>query len=107
MPESVEAVLRRIEDQQQDSIAVSASANPLDFLMAIYRDPQQPMNRRLRAAIEAAPYMHPKLAVTASIHTQNFAVLLEARVQRVREAKAKLVDVTPNADTPKLTIVDR
>jgi hypothetical protein len=37
---------------------VAASASPLDFLCAVYRDAAQPMNRRLKAASEAAQYVH-------------------------------------------------
>jgi hypothetical protein len=38
---------------------------PVDFMEAVYLNPNLPLNTRLRAAIEAAPYRHPKLAVTA------------------------------------------
>jgi hypothetical protein len=47
-----------------EALALPADATPVDFLSAVYRDPAQPMHRRLRAAIEAAPYLHPKLSVT-------------------------------------------
>jgi hypothetical protein len=39
---------------------------PLDFLEAVYCNPNLPLATRLRAAIEAAPYRHPKLAVSAT-----------------------------------------
>jgi len=44
---------------------VAADATPLDFLCAVYRDPQQPMQRRMRAAEAALPFIHPKLSVVA------------------------------------------
>jgi hypothetical protein len=45
------------------------------------------MQRRLSAAIAAAPYVHPKLAVTANVQDQGIATLLEARLRRIAEAK--------------------
>ena len=38
---------------------------PLDFLTAVYLNEQLPLSVRMRAAIEAAPYRHPKLTATA------------------------------------------
>jgi hypothetical protein len=101
MPAKIDAVLKRIEEQQQlENIVVPDDASPLDFLMAIYRDHRQPMNRRLRAAIEAAPYTHAKLAVTASVKTQDLAALLDARIQKIREAQPKLINADQRRGTP-------
>lgn len=36
--------------------------SPLDFLTAVYRNPELPLDVRLDAAGKAAPYMHPRLA---------------------------------------------
>jgi hypothetical protein len=58
----------------------------LDFLQAVYRDPCQPMYRRVRDAIAALPFEHPKLAVTAVVTTDGFAAKLEAI--RARSAMA-------------------
>ena len=44
---------------ESDAIAVPTDATPLDFLCAVYRDHRQPMSRRLKAAIEAAVFVHP------------------------------------------------
>jgi hypothetical protein len=70
-----------------NAVELPSNASPLDFLCAIYRDPGQPMQRRLSAAIAAAPYVHPKLAVTANVQDQGIAALLEARLRRIAEAK--------------------
>jgi hypothetical protein len=37
---------------------------PLEFLCFVFRDAKQPMKRRIEAAKCAAPYVHPRLAVT-------------------------------------------
>jgi hypothetical protein len=41
---------------------IEADAEPLDFLMAVMRDPGQPMDRRMDAAKAAMPYRHTRLA---------------------------------------------
>jgi hypothetical protein len=40
------------------------------------------MTRRLRAAIEAAQFVHPKLAVTATVSGGDFAQRLERAMRR-------------------------
>lgn len=84
MPETVYQVLDRIEAAAMcDEVEVAPTATPLEFLQAIYRDANQPMQRRIKAAIEAAPYMHPKLSVVASVNDDGrFAERLEAAIKR-------------------------
>lgn len=41
---------------------IEADAEPLDFLLAVFRDPFQPMERRMDAAKAALPYRHTRLA---------------------------------------------
>jgi len=59
---------------------------PVDFMEAVYLNPNLPLNTRLRAAIEAAPYRHPKLAVTGHAHFEgkDFASQLERAIARSR-----------------------
>jgi len=49
------------------------------FLLA---DPQQPMQRRMRAAEAAVPFVHPKLSVAANVY--SFAAQMEELKQRLR-----------------------
>ena len=56
---------------------------PIDFLCAIYRDPRQPMHRRLKAAVEGAPFCHPQLKATAVILGSDFETKLENAVKRI------------------------
>jgi hypothetical protein len=99
MPELYET-LDQIEAAER--IAVPPNASPLDFLCAVYRDPRQPMQRRMKAAIEAAPYTHPRLAVTAVLgDASDFASRLElacARSAKVIEARAEPKAALPPID---------
>jgi hypothetical protein len=72
--------LTRVVDP--DAIEVPADATPLQFLEAIYRSAPQPMHRRLKAACEALPFVHPKLAVSAQINGGDFARTLELAMRR-------------------------
>jgi hypothetical protein len=75
-----------------EGLQVPADIEPVEFLMAIYRDHRQPMNRRMKAAIEAAQYRHPKLSATAVMTSDDFGDRLERAILRslgVRRALPK------------------
>jgi hypothetical protein len=77
MLDTVDAALGRIV-AEGDEIEVPEDATPLDFLRAVYRDSGQPMQRRMKAAVECLGYVHPKLAVTVSaIDGGSFAKMME------------------------------
>jgi hypothetical protein len=72
------------------------ASSSLDFLRTVYRDPCQPLARRMRAAIAALPFEHPKLSVTASIGSNSgFAARLEAAVARSR----KIIEISSSEST--------
>jgi hypothetical protein len=57
---------------------------PLEFLEAVYCNENLPLTVRMRAAIEAAPYKHPKLSATAIATTEgaSFAAALDRAIER-------------------------
>ena len=78
-----------VPDLNEESPALIEAGCSLDFLRAVYADPGQPMQRRMRAAIAALPFEHPKLAVTASIgQNSGFAARLEEAISRTAEMRA-------------------
>ena len=84
-----------------DSITVPPGANSLEFLQAIYRSPNQPMARRLKAASIAIAYESPKLSVTAMLDSSDsFAVQLQAAIDRSNKVlelhAAELAPPLPN-----------
>ena len=62
----------------------------LECLQEVYRDPMVPLPVRLRAAVEAAPYEHPKLTAVAlgKFTGEDFASRLERAVEASNRAKA-------------------
>jgi hypothetical protein len=50
---------RRLEAAER---ALAAGLNPLDYIMSILRDENAPPEQRYKAAVDAAPYVHPRLA---------------------------------------------
>jgi hypothetical protein len=56
--------------------------SPLDFLRAVYLNEGLPLSVRMKAAIEAAPYYHPKLSATSILDPQDFADRLEKAITR-------------------------
>jgi hypothetical protein len=84
------------EWEEEETVAVAADANPLDFLCAIFPDPRQPMSRRMRAAIEATPYFHPKLSATALVPMgEGFARRLEQAIERAGPRSSSTPDLEP------------
>jgi hypothetical protein len=61
-------VLDRIEAAKPEvlprGVTVPPDATPLEFLRSVYTDPSVALPLRIRAAVEAAPFHHPKLSAT-------------------------------------------
>jgi hypothetical protein len=74
----------------------------LDLLRAVYRNPSIPLPVRMRAAIAAAPFEAPKLAVTAQVSESDFASLLDRRIERM-----KLIEAQTNGSAVEPQIADR
>jgi hypothetical protein len=88
---------------REDELVLPQGATSLEFLQAIYRDHRQPDAKRLRAAIAALPFEHPKLAVTATIDAEGFGAKLEAarsRAARVIEFRAGEAELAPEILEP-------
>jgi hypothetical protein len=79
---TLEQQLQAVDQMNGEGLEVPPNAAPVEFLMAIYRDCRQPMHRRMRAAIEAAPYCHAKLSATAILDPLGFADKLERAILR-------------------------
>ena len=67
-----------------DAEDAPAGETGLALLQSIYRNPNQPLNARMRAAIEALPYENPKLSAVAHGHFEgkDFATQLERAIER-------------------------
>jgi hypothetical protein len=73
-----------------DGPALPPDVSSLAFLQAVYRSADQPLHTRMKAAIAALPYEHPKLAVTAVLDgTED----LGARLHRAIQRSAKVIEL--------------
>jgi hypothetical protein len=91
-------------EEREDDELITALA----YLQSIYRDPCEPENRRLRAAIEALPFETPKLMAVGSsvLDGRSFGALLDKAIERVERSKRPpLIDVTPVLVEPLPTSV--
>lgn len=68
--------------------AVEASGlMPLDYMLSLLRDDTLPPEERFKAAKEAAPYLHPRLASIdhTGEHVKRFVVAAPAPTENVKE----------------------
>ena len=77
---TVDAALAELEEEPE----VPEGETSLKLLQAIYKDKKQPLNVRVRCAIEALPFETPKLSATAitSMNGNSFAEALERAIAR-------------------------
>ena len=73
---------------------------PLEFLEAVYSNEELPLSARLKAAIDAAQYVHPKLAVTAVINEGDFADQLDRAVKSSRKVIEAKPLISVSSDVP-------
>ena len=69
------------------------AVTPLEFFEAVYMNPDLPLGTRLRAATEAAKYVHPRLAVIATANMgDEFAGRLDRAIAASRSVQPKLIE---------------
>ena len=100
--------------KKPDEIEIPPNGNSLDLLRAVYRRSDLPLTTRMRAAIAALQYEHPRLAVVAQINEQSFAEVLERRLrnmERINNGDGGIIEAKPTpmieAKQPMPRIADR
>jgi hypothetical protein len=86
-------------DFEDDPTAALNGKTSLAFLQAVYCNDGLPLHTRMKAAIAALPYEHPKLAVTLAVQADDsWAAKLQAAIARSRQADAyRLIEAAPVA----------
>jgi hypothetical protein len=98
--------LSNSNDNGAGTSAGTAGTKAIDYLRSVYQNPLQPDNVRMRAAAIAIEYELPRLAVTATINSADFADQLDQAVERSRkviEAKPMIANISSDvpSDTPR------
>jgi hypothetical protein len=90
---------------EADSFELEDGATSLKLLQKVYRSTTIPLTTRMRAAIAAIPFEHPKLAVVATIDGNNdFAVQLDRAVERSRRVlMIEATNVSSDVNAPSNT----
>ena len=99
MEDLVDLQAVRTSDDDREIIDLAPGETSLNFLQKIYRNPAQPMSRRLRAAMAALPHEHPKLGIiaTANLNGETFAAMLDKAIERSGTAM-KQIEHQPEPD---------
>jgi hypothetical protein len=78
-----------------DEITIVGKATPLEFLEAVYCNNELPLHTRMKAAVEALPYVHPKLAVQLSVEGRDLAAALDRALARTAKVQTTTIEAKP------------
>ena len=70
-------------------VFMGIGAGPKDVSRQPAQNPEVPLAVRIRVAISCLPYELPKLAVVAQVSENDFAALLDQRVERMKAIEAR------------------
>jgi hypothetical protein len=95
----------------EDIEAPATGLTSLDLLQAIYRCPDQPLHVRMKAAIAALPFEHPRLGVTVALDGRDSsATALQGAIARSRPVlelhAAEPAPVAPNGGHDAAAVSD-
>jgi hypothetical protein len=79
------AELKPVQVEEPEELGVVTSS--LELLQLVYRNPAVPLSVRMRAAVEALPFEHPKLSATAILESGDFALRLDKAIERSNAAR--------------------
>jgi hypothetical protein len=79
------------KEEAEERFELEPNATSLTLLQKIYRSSSVALTTRMRAAIAALQFEHPKLAVTAMVNEGDFADQLERAIQ----ASRKIIEAKP------------
>src|SRR5262245_10095112 len=95
MPAFAKLTPRR-NPEDDDPLQLGPDALSLEGLQKVYRNPRLPLQTRMRAMMAAIPYESPKLAVTAVVSQNDFASMLDQRLERMKALEQqKLISAQP------------
>jgi predicted membrane GTPase involved in stress response len=101
-----------VKEEEGERFELEEGATSLKLLQKVYRSPAVALTTRIRAAMAALQFEHPKLAVTATVNAGDFADQLEKAIERSRrvspmiEAKANVnvsIDNPSSSDTTNVS----
>ena len=96
-----------LEPREEVAIEVAPDGTSLDLLRAIYRRADLPLSTRIRAATAALPHEHPKLAVTAMVTSDDFAIQLDKAIKRSRQVEDRNRITTSQPPLAQVTLQGR
>ena len=83
----------------EDTTAALNGRTSLAFLQAVYCNDGLPLHVRMKAAIAALPFEHPKLSATLAVQADDsFAARLQAAIARSNGVEAyRAIEAAPTA----------
>lgn len=82
-------------NEKARKVALATGITPLDYMLSILRDDEQPRELRFEAAKAAAPYVHAKLAAVEHTGKDGGPIVIRA----TKEQRDAAVSAALRADT--------
>jgi hypothetical protein len=99
MPSMASKASKQISEQVEKVMTDLKIPTPLEFLQALYMNVEVPLHMRMRAAVEAAQYVHPQLKAHAILTDGSFAQRLDKAIARSR-GEPKVIEARPISEGP-------
>ena len=96
MLDTVDAALGRMAHAAEKTLELEPNATSLDLFRAVYRNASLPLSTRMRAAAYAAPFEHPKLAVSVAIPPDG---RWPERLEKALQSSEKVIEARKVDDT--------
>lgn len=97
-----------ISEEARRQLAARIGITPLEFLMSLLRDDNTPIELKIRAAVECAPYMHRRMPIAIEGGDKPLTVIDPAQLAKLSSKQlAMLMEIMKTIGADKARLVEK